>query len=252
MDKPPKNILIHIIILCAIVAIAFFPAYLWEQPHLAWVGQLITIVFALVCYIPWLHDRWKYWYMTLVALIVRWFFIESIGVMTWLPYGQFAYGKTLWPTIATWVPYMLAMTWPPLVLGIWSLIQWDTYIQKNISLAKQNTKRHLIWPMLSCIVVGTLSLLAVDIILDPIAVAMQLWTYAHPWWRGGVPLSNFGGRLISGSIAMIIVYLCMKHKYIHQDQNKHIPTYTMLRYAWWLIYTLVFFVSWYIWKIVLF
>lgn len=233
MYRSSKKNLMQIIIMCVIIGMAFFPAYLWEQPHLAWVWQLITVWFALACYIPRLRDTWKNWYVILIALIVRWFVIESIGVMTWLPYGQFAYGKALWPTIRTWVPYMLAMTWPPLVLGVWSLIDGQNYTKHARPIV---------------ILIGTVTLLAVDLILDPIAVAMQLWTYAHPWWRWWVPLSNFGGRLFSGAVAMTIIYLIMKKTNIQQTSNTHRDIF---RYAWGLIYTLVFFVSWYVWRIVL-
>ncbi len=57
------------------------------------------------------------------------------------------------------------MTWPPLVLGVWSLIDGQNYTKHARPIV---------------ILIGTVTLLAVDLILDPIAVAMQLWTYAHP------------------------------------------------------------------------
>ncbi len=232
MNKRYVTNTFHIVIICMLIGMAFFPAYLWEQPHLAWIWQLITVWFALVCYIPRLHDMGKYWWIILLSLILRWFFIESIGLITWFPYGQFTYGSALWPITFTWVPYMLAMTWPPLVLWVWSL--------SNKIMDYKNTRCTTI---VYNIFMQTLLLLLVDIILDPIAVAMKLWSYTNPWWRGGVPLSNFGGWLLSGSVAMFIVYFFMRKA--GQKQ------YTGLRYAWWLIYTLVFFCAWYVWKIVL-
>lgn len=257
-----KSSILHSIIIILIFCIAFFPAYLWEQPHLAWVGHLITIVFAFTTYIPWIRDKWKYGVFMLGCLIARGFVIESIWVMTWLPYGQFAYGKALWPVLPTGVPYMLAMTWPPLVLWVWSLLRIEKNRHKDTeNISQKNTTNYydkfqsniqIVYKYCFYSVLWWVGLTAVDLILDPIAVAMWLWTYAQPWWRWGVPRTNFLWWLFSGTIATYICLIFIKKLYscsITKQSNIHYPS--KYRYAWWMIYTLTFFVAWYVWKIVL-
>lgn len=269
-----KSSIVHSIIIILIFCIAFFPAYLWEQPHLAWVGQLITMLFALATYIPWIRDKWLYGLFVLGGIIARGFVIESVWVMTWLPYGQFAYGKALWPLLPTGVPYMLALTWPPLVLWVWSLLRIEKkrYDSQENHPQKSNQKNHfehnvsrqkklqIVYKYFFYSVLWWVGLTIVDLILDPIAVAMWLWTYAQPWWRWGVPRTNFMWWLFSGTVATYICLLYIKKITISQDievnsqiekpsTKQYYPS--RYRYAWWLIYTLTFFVAWYVWKIVL-
>ena len=75
--------------------IAFFPAYLGYQPELAWIGFLITILFALASYIPFLRDMKSKGLFALMAVAVFGYMIESIGVLTCFPYGCFSYSEQL-------------------------------------------------------------------------------------------------------------------------------------------------------------
>jgi uncharacterized membrane protein YhaH (DUF805 family) len=75
--------------------ISFFTAHLGYQPELAWIGFLITIVFALTSYVPFLRDRGRKGWFALIAVAVFGYMIESVGVLTCFPYGCFSYSEQL-------------------------------------------------------------------------------------------------------------------------------------------------------------
>lgn len=178
---------IHYIISVVIFLISFFPAKFGYMPERSWVGFATTIGFALSCYIPlWRLYKWR-WMITLGIIWLFGYIIESIWVLTCYPYGCFHYSEQLWPKIFGIVPYMLFFTWPPLVFGVWSRI-------KDIRLS-------YIYKAL----LGGIILMGLDLVLDPIAVWMWLWSYPGGWFWFRVPLSNFVWRVISWSISTAMV-----------------------------------------------
>lgn len=212
-----KIVILYLFILCS----AFFPAYLWYQAEHARIGYIFTIGFALSCYIPFIRDYNIRWWIGLVSVVIFGYIIESIGVVTCFPYGCFWYSEQLGIKLFDIVPFMLAFTRPPLVFWVWSYV-------KNI-----------FWRWRKMWLAWWLGLVVVDLILDPIAVMMWLWSY--PWWWlwFGVPLSNFAGRIFSGTISMIIL------DYILWN------TYTKKTYQHGLWMTMVFFVSYALWKFII-
>jgi putative membrane protein len=212
-----KIVIVYLFILCS----AFFPAYLWYQPEHAWVGYIFTIGFALSCYIPFLKDYQRAWWIGLVGVVVFGYIIESIGVLTCFPYGCFWYSEQLGIKLFDIVPLMLAFTRPPLVLWIWSYV-------KNI-----------FWHWWKMWLAGWIGLVFIDLILDPIAVMIWLWSYPGWGFWFGVPLSNFAGRMLSGTISMIILDYSVRN------------TYTKKLYMHGLWMTMTFFVWYALWKFII-
>lgn len=114
--------------------------------------------------------------------------IEGIGIATCRPYGCFSYTDMLWPKFFDTFPLLLVGIRPFLVLSCAHLVPRVT------------TKRQTIiaW-------VGILLLL--DLALDPVHIAQWIRAYTS-WWRHrfGVPLQNFFGRIITGTLSMVVVY----------------------------------------------
>lgn len=210
-------IVLSLIVFCS----AFFPAYLGYLAEHARVGYLFTIWFALCAYIPFIKQYRNRWAFILLSLIVFGYIIESIGLLTCFPYGCFDYSDQLWVKLLWIVPVMLAFTWPPLVLWVWSYV------------------KNMFWQGWKVWIWWAIGLVLVDLILDPIAVSIGLWSYVWGGFWFGVPLSNFLGRLVSGSIAMMLLDFWLQHP---QDKK----TYT---YGLWL--TLSFFVGYIVWKFII-
>ncbi len=200
---------------------AYFPAYLWYKPEYAGVGYIFTIWFALASYIPWIKSHSKRWRIALWTIAVWWVLIETIGITTCRPYGCFAYDEQLWPKILWWAPRLLLATYPPLVLWVYQ------YLKKtNLSWRRSR----IAWGI---------GLMLVDLVLDPIAVKMGLWSFEQSGWRFGIPWTNFAGRVVSGTVSMMILDLVLWKNYKSGSYDR------------WLWLTMSFFVGYAVWKLII-
>lgn len=218
------------LLLLLIFLTAYFPAYLGYQIEYARVGYIFTIAFALASYIPRIKAHTKRWWISLGAIALWGVVIETIGITTCFPYGCFTYSEQLWPKILWWAPRLLLATYPPLVLWVYQ------QILRLRHLLWQGRKEKS-WPLLR--IMWGLWLVAVDLVLDPIAVRMGLWSFEQSGWRFGIPWTNFAGWMLSGTVAMIILdYLIGKD-------------YKPWSYDWGLWLTMVFFVGYAVWWLVI-
>lgn len=124
----------------------------------------------------------------LVLLCLYSYLIEYVGLKTGWPYGSFEYLIELGPMVEG-LPLGLPLFFIPLAL--------NSYLLVNLFRVKSFFKRFFF----------TLSLiLLVDLVLDPAAVSLGIWSYAGGFFYG-VPASNFLGWVLSGSVAFIIFEL---------------------------------------------
>jgi len=125
------------------------------------------------------------------ALTAYTYAVEFVGVTTGLPYGQFAYGVELGPMLFGTVPLGLPAFFLPLVL--------DAALLVLVFLGPRAVEFPLRFGTTVAVV------LAVDLVLDPAAVALGLWRYAADGAYYGVPVSNYLGWLVSATIAVGLV-----------------------------------------------
>jgi putative membrane protein len=115
--------------------------------------------------------------------------IELVGVATGWPYGEFAYEIALGPMLFGKVPVGLPIFFLPLVLNSYLLcllLLGDRARNPAVRLG------------------ATLAaVLAIDLVLDPGAVAVDFWEYLPPGPYYGVPLSNYAGWVLSGTVAVV-------------------------------------------------
>lgn len=123
---------------------------------------------------------------SLLALSAFAYAIETVGVATGFPYGTFAYGDALGPKALNLVPYLLPVTYVPLVVGA-------------VAAAWRPARRY------RHVAFSALLLVLVDGVLDPGAVSLGFWDYPGDGFYYGVPLSNFGGWLLSGALAAALL-----------------------------------------------
>jgi putative membrane protein len=115
--------------------------------------------------------------------------IELVGVMTGWPYGEFVYEVDLGPMLFDAVPIGLPVFFFPLVL--------NSYLLALLLLGERARRRVIRLPVVLALV------MVVDLVLDPGAVAVGFWRYEMGDFYG-VPWSNYGGWLISGTIAVFL------------------------------------------------
>ena len=123
--------------------------------------------------------------LSLLALSVFAYAIEYFGVATGFPYGTFFYGDALGPALAGLVPFLLPVSYAPLVIGA-VVATWGG-------------------PRLLHVAWSALLLVWMDAVLDPGATSLGFWVWPEGGTYYGVPLSNFAGWLLSGTLASALL-----------------------------------------------
>jgi len=116
--------------------------------------------------------------------------IELVGVATGLPYGAFEYLIDLGPMLLGSVPVGLPVFFFPLVL--------NSYLLCLLLLGDRARRAAVRLP----VVVATI--LAMDLVLDPAAVALGFWAYdpGASLYYYGVPWTNYAGWVLSATVAV--------------------------------------------------
>lgn len=161
----------------------FFVARVKEatRPELAPISALFVLVLWAPC--AYALAQWlgaKRAALILIALGAFAVAIETFAVKTGWPYGSFDYGEKIGVKYFGVTPWTVPFAWSPLVLGAMAL-----------------AARHARSVVALC-GVATLFLLLFDGVLDPGAVNQKFWQYDAGGLYYGVPLSNFGGWIVSG------------------------------------------------------
>ncbi len=143
-------------------------------------------------------------------------FIETVGIYTCFPYGCFQYGADMGGKLLGTTPWTVAFAWAPLVLGAYGLV-WK----------KGKTMSRIVAQ-------GTLLLVAIDLILDPVAAELGFWIWESPGLYYGIPFVNFLGWVLSGAIGMYITAVLLQLK----KPNTLLISTTALSLALWLGTTL--------------
>ena len=172
------------LILACVVALpaALFAVRFPEVPGASIGSYVATVLIALpstVALFRYLGPRRAI--LSLIALSLFAYAIESLGVATGFPYGRFFYGDALGPTVAGLVPFLLPISYAPLVIGAVAAA-WGG-------------------PRLLHVAFSALILVWMDAVLDPGATSLGFWVWPEGGAYYGVPESNFAGWLLSGAIA---------------------------------------------------
>jgi len=125
----------------------------------------------------------------LAGLVGFTYAVELVAVRTGWPYGSFTYGTDLGPMLVDAVPLALPLFYLPLVV--------DAHLL-TVVLGSPRVEHRAVR---AATVLTTVLLL--DAVLDPGAVAIGFWQYADGGAFYGVPWSNFAGWLGSGFVAVL-------------------------------------------------
>ncbi|MFB6083515.1 MAG: bisanhydrobacterioruberin hydratase [Halorientalis sp.] len=165
-------------------AASLFPAPLNFNPYLVLFGTFVMRL-PLIAGVAPLVDRRAA--AALLALTAYSYAVEYVGVTTGWPYGTFEYGVDLGPMLLGEVPIGLPIFFFPLVL--------NSYLLCLLLLGDRASR----WAIRLPAVIATV--LLVDLVLDPGAVALGFWTYGGgPYY--GVPWSNYFGWVLSATVAV--------------------------------------------------
>jgi bisanhydrobacterioruberin hydratase len=173
-----------LILACALaLGAAYFAARFPDVPGASAGAYVSTFLIALpsaVALFSYLGRRQAA--LSLLALSAFGYTIETVGVVTGFPYGSFYYGDALGHKLAGLVPYLLPISYAPLVVGAVAA-SWGSARRPLHALA------------------AALLLVLMDGVLDPGAVSLGFWIWPEGGPYYGVPPSNYAGWLFSGTLA---------------------------------------------------
>ncbi len=170
---------------------AYFTTRFPDVPGASVGSYASTFLIALPCFVAlfrYLGARLAV--LSLLTLSGFGFAIETIGVATGLPYGVFFYGASLGPKALGLVPYLLPISYLPLVIGAVAA-SWS---------AGSGVSNRLL-----TIFRSALLLTLMDGVLDPGATSLGFWVWPEGGAYYGVPLSNYAGWLLSGTLAAALL-----------------------------------------------
>lgn len=161
----------------------YFIAQLGNNPVYALISILLVIALALpsflACYM-WLGRTKSL--TVLGVLCIYAITLESLSLLTGVPYGEFSYSIIIGWKIFGLTPWTVPFAYIPLILGATSFS--SRIVNKD-------------WRL---VLVSTFLLVATDMVLDPVSVFLEIWHYKNGGIYYGVPWSNFFGWVISGAI----------------------------------------------------
>lgn len=212
------NTKIIIPIAAGLVIGAFFTATQPITAQMAVVSSLFVILFAAPSYTAIVRRHGLrlgggiLLLLGLYALVV-----ESSAINTGFPYGNFVYNDVLGQKVLGLTPWTVAFAWPPIIL----VCYWA---------ARKVADSW--WSILS---LSALFAMAIDLVLDPAAVALGFWQWDTPGFFYQVPLVNFLGWLLTGLVGAAVL-----HTILHR---KELPTgyaYSGLAILWFWVWVNVF------------
>lgn len=125
---------------------------------------------------------------TLLFFSVLPLFVEAFAVITGIPYGTFVYSNDLGFKLFGLVPISVSFAYLPILLGA-------------VAIAGHKSK-----DIVTRSVFGGIISVAIDLVIDPATVAGGLWMYENGGTFFGVPLSNYIGWLLTGTVYSYIFF----------------------------------------------
>ncbi len=151
-------------------------------------------------------------YLTGLAIFILGFLVEVAGVNTGVIFGEYEYGRTL--GIKLWnTPLMIGVNWLLLIFSCRALT--ELFIRNR-------------WLR---IVAASLLMVIYDIVLEPVAIRLDMWN----WFGERVPLQNYLAWFIVSVILFLILELFVK-----QVRNKIAPALFIIQIAFFLVLNIVF------------
>ena len=174
------------------------PAPLEFNPSLVLFGTLVMRLPLLVALAPLVDRRAG---LVLAGLAGYSWLIELVGIHTGWPYGEFTYLIELGPMLLGEVPLGLPLFFLPLAL--------NAYLLALLLLGPAADSWLVRLP------VAVAAVVAIDLVLDPGAVAIGFWAFADGGLYYGVPASNYAGWVLSGTIAVLGFDYAFRQAEIH-------------------------------------
>ncbi|MFO8233898.1 MAG: carotenoid biosynthesis protein [Bacteroidales bacterium] len=173
-------VIIYLVGLVGISVNSLRPMYVYLTPITLLISAMILLAF---------HEPWnrKFLFSVLIIFLGS-FLIEYLGASTGAVFGNYEYQETLGLKLFN-VPLVIGINW---LLVVYSSYYIASYLVKNKYLR---------------LLAGGGLLLVFDLLLEPVAVKLDMWS----WGGGEVPVQNYLAWFIIG-IAFMSLFVVLKLK----------------------------------------
>lgn len=186
-----------------------------DDATIEWLSSLVVVAFFLTALVV-VVARWGTGRALGAAtfVVVATLVVEKVGTATGFPFGDYDYTGALQPTVGG-VPAIVPLAW--FAMGVTAL-----------------EVGHHVGSGVVAVAVGAVGLTAWDLFLDPQMVDAGYWEWAVDGAYEGIPLSNYGGWLLTGLVVLSVVELL----------RPDLPPSPGLRwlYTWWAVMSTIGFV----------
>lgn len=135
-----------------------------EFAQLSWLNLLIS---GAVLFLN--HEKWSAkLLLALVSIGILGYLVEVVGVQTGMIFGEYQYGEALGYKLGG-VPLIIGLNW--VMLCYFSVFTFSRWIKP--------------WWLISS--VAAMSLVGLDLIIEPVAIKLDFWT----WGSKDIPIQNF-------------------------------------------------------------
>jgi putative membrane protein len=175
------------------------------------------------------HRRWDVrtiFSFTLVGIFS--FFIEALGVNTGLIFGEYSYGRTLGPALLN-TPLMIGVNW---ILLVYLCHSVSVTILEKLPSGSIGSRFYQKAPSLLVAIVGGLLMVVYDIILEPSAIQLDMWS----WMGNRIPLQNYVAWFLFSFVFILFIGLSR----IDTRNRTALPLY-LIQLAFFLILDIWFF-----------
>ena len=202
---------------------AYFTVRFPDVPGAGIASFISTLLIALPSFVAlWRYLGLRRAVLALLALSAFGYAIETTGVATGFPYGPFYYGDALGPKVAGLVPYLLPLSWVPLVLGAVAATAPTVPEKEYVS------RRRVLWVFYAAVL-----LTLVDGVLDPGAASLGFWVWPDGGPYYGVPVSNYFGWLLSSSLAAAILLALGRRRWVSVPPPPGLLDSALVAVAFW-------------------
>jgi len=164
--------------------VGFVGIGLEQMPQLVWLTP-INLLLSLIIALLFDQEHLKSVLQFCMIVFLLGFGIEVLGVQTGKIFGVYQYGDILGPKILD----------TPLMIGVnWVLVSYSCGYTVNAVLPKLSA--------FAKAAIGAFLLVLLDIIIEPVAVAWGMWT----WAEVDIPLQNYLAWWIIGFVMMYIFF----------------------------------------------
>lgn len=131
------------------------------------------------------HPHWSIkLFFILITIAILGFFIEVLGVLTGVVFGEYSYGRAL--GVKIWgTPPMIGLNWMMLIYAVHEIMQrtkWSVWIQ---------------------IIAGSGLMVIYDYIMEPVAIRLDMWS----WGGGDIPLQNYIAWFVISLVMLSIMHI---------------------------------------------